>query len=684
MLPSLALLAFGLGVSTADKQSLDCPLRQLMVDFAQKLQPSRPAIVFHELADALNGAQEAQNCSVAPTVSSASLSGSTSRMPSFPLPPSGSHVLYIDPSAGSDASAGTLGAPLLTLQAALASVRATRAAAGLAATASPTAYLVLRAGTFFETLALTRADSRVTFQAYPREEVFLSGGVPLTGVDWVAAPLPSRPAWELRSGTLDAGFDVLPAQQLTPAAAQALCEATPACTALAYPGPATPTGPVTVSFKYRSYFTQGSSGSVWVLNRALLAGATTGLFAADVSGFAELGDIASLRVASARAVLARYPNVVNAEDLGAMQLIAQSWTAQSMGKNANYTFSPDYPSRNESISDGSGVPYFGKFSLGVGGPCAQRFTPQASYWCSEHSQGGGPGPYSAPVGMVVTNAPNSLPHSPYTGDLTRAAVHSWRAGRWFSWVFAVEGATVAGNTTTLAFSLSKGGNQGSRGGDSGQEFFIENVMDELDAPGEFYHDVASGKLYLLYNASGTPADATIVVPTHVSIVSAVGTAAEPVEDVGFKGIGFRDTAPNYLGPHGTPSGGDWAVGRAGALFFEGTVGASLDGCLLTSLDGNAVFFSGYNRNGSVTNSEFLGIGETAVVQWGYTDGSPVPGMGFNASAGNQPRGTVIAYNLVHEVGLYTKQNSFYFQSESFGNTIEGNIAYNGPRAGINL
>ena len=134
----------------------------------------------------------------------------------------------------------------------------------------------------------------------------------------------------------------------------------------------------------------------------------------------------------------------------------------------------------------------------------------------------------------------------------------------------------------------------------------------------------------------------------------------------------------------TPSGGDWAVGRSAALFFEGTVGVLIDGCLLTTLDGNAVFFSGYTRNATVQRSEFVSIGETAVSQWGYTDGSPVPGMGFDATAGNQPRGTNVLYNLVHEVGLWTKQNSFYFQSESFGNVIHGNVAYNGPRAGINF
>ena len=57
-----------LAAAAADRASLDCPLRQLQLDYAQQLQPTRAAVVFQELADALNGAQEAQNCSVAPKV----------------------------------------------------------------------------------------------------------------------------------------------------------------------------------------------------------------------------------------------------------------------------------------------------------------------------------------------------------------------------------------------------------------------------------------------------------------------------------------------------------------------------------------------------------------------------------------------------------------------------------------
>lgn len=46
-----------------------------------------------------------------------------------------------------------------------------------------------------------------------------------------------------------------------------------------------------------------------------------------------------------------------------------------------------------------------------------------------------------------------------------------------------------------------GGFQGARGSNNGQEFFIENVLEELDAPNEFYYDSAAGELYLYFNAT---------------------------------------------------------------------------------------------------------------------------------------------------------------------------------------
>ena len=53
LVPLLLALA---GPASADKASLDCPLRQIGLDYAASLQPFRPAVAFEEVADALNGA----------------------------------------------------------------------------------------------------------------------------------------------------------------------------------------------------------------------------------------------------------------------------------------------------------------------------------------------------------------------------------------------------------------------------------------------------------------------------------------------------------------------------------------------------------------------------------------------------------------------------------------------------
>jgi hypothetical protein len=46
-----------------------------------------------------------------------------------------------------------------------------------------------------------------------------------------------------------------------------------------------------------------------------------------------------------------------------------------------------------------------------------------------------------------------------------------------------------------------GGFQGARGSDKGAEWFIENVMEELDAENEFFFDKETSELYLYYVSS---------------------------------------------------------------------------------------------------------------------------------------------------------------------------------------
>jgi hypothetical protein len=89
---------------------------------------------------------------------------------------------------------------------------------------------------------------------------------------------------------------------------------------------------------------------------------------------------------------------------------------------------------------------------------------------------------------------------------------------------------------------------------------------------------------------------------------------------------------------------------------EGTEGVVLNNCTFERLDGNGVMVSGYNRNATVSNSDFAFLGGNAVVAWGYTNetdtdrGRPgvqltnAPHAGIDGTDGEHPRHTTIISN----------------------------------------
>ena len=70
---------------------------------------------------------------------------------------------------------------------------------------------------------------------------------------------------------------------------------------------------------------------------------------------------------------------------------------------------------------------------------------------------------------------------------------------WYSNAYSV-GAVDEAPTGESTYHFSKGGFQGNIGqGGLGGEWYIENVLEELDAPTEWFHDHTAGKLYYVSN-----------------------------------------------------------------------------------------------------------------------------------------------------------------------------------------
>ena len=318
------------------------------------------------------------------------------------------------------------------------------------------------------------------------------------------------------------------------------------------------------------------------------------------------------------------------------------------------------PNRN-----GTHFPYF---SIGIGGSVSV-FDPPESYWGTAKPTGGGGSTYVLPVGMqypVDVDFVNRTWSNPSTGEL-----HTFQGPRWGGWIFQLDKRDEANRNLTW----SKGGFQEARGAEYGAEWFVDNIFEELDSPGEWYYDSDHMILYFVQNGTNLPDEG--VGPVLDQLISVKGSQDKPVTNISITNLVFAHTTTTYMSSYEVPSGGDWSVHRGGAVFVEGAENVVVENCLFDSPGGNGIFLSNYVRDAVIEGNEFVWVGDNAIVAVGTADL-------IDGTIGNQPRGTLVIGNLVHEIGIYGKQVCAYVQSVACQTHLIGNVFFNGPRAGVNF
>lgn len=260
---------------------------------------------------------------------------------------------------------------------------------------------------------------------------------------------------------------------------------------------------------------------------------------------------------------------------------------------------------------------------------------------------------------------------------TDAIVHAFHGSYWGDWAFTV--ASV--NASSGEVSFAAGGWQEARGAGAGDYLYVENVREELDAPGEWFVDGSSGgTLYYCANGTEPPPASGWVAGQLESLFSLEGSPDAPVTDVVLAGITFAYTEPTFLNPFTAPSGGDWSFHDGGAVRFSGTSNCSVTGSYFVNIGGNGVMLSGWNRGASITDTEFAWMGEHAIVSGGLSGDqfdNTLPGALYGANP-------LISGVLAHELGVFVKQTGFYYHAMTANASVLGNVFFNGPRAGINI
>jgi len=73
-------------------------------------------------------------------------------------------------------------------------------------------------------------------------------------------------------------------------------------------------------------------------------------------------------------------------------------------------------------------------------------------------------------------------------------------------------------------------------------FYLVNALQFLDLPGEWFEDVAAGKVYYWPRAGEDMAQALMIAPVLENLIHAAGSPARPLRNLHFKGITFANTA----------------------------------------------------------------------------------------------------------------------------------------------
>ena len=271
-------------------------------------------------------------------------------------------------------------------------------------------------------------------------------------------------------------------------------------------------------------------------------------------------------------------------------------------------------------------------------------------------------------------------------------IHAMHGAEWGGFHFVITGKRADG---TLAY---EGGWQNNRpAGMHGRYRFVENIFEELDAPGEWFLDPKSSTLFFYPPVGVDVATVTFEAVRLRHLCEFRGTAAAPVRFVTLRGLTFRHAARTFMENKEPLVRSDWTTYRGGALFYTGTEDCTVTDCFVDQVGGNAVFVNNYNRRLTVRGCHIARAGGNGVAFVGDRDAARVPRDWKDRSQSlatldrtpgpkteNYPADCLVDDCLIYLSGRVEKQTAPVQIELAQGITVRHCSLYDVPRAGINI
>jgi hypothetical protein len=167
-------------------------------------------------------------------------------------------------------------------------------------------------------------------------------------------------------------------------------------------------------------------------------------------------------------------------------------------------------------------------------------------------------------------------------DPEGAVLHALHGNRWGGVQVPILGKKADGS---LVYGAQVGNNRVMPPSESDR--YVENVLEELDAPGEWFHDRRHGWLYFKPLSGVRPPAGGFRAGLQEALVRIAGHGAQ-VQHVRIRDLVFQDTEPTFLKATEPLLRSDWKFHRAGAVTIENAADVRVEGSDFADLGGHAV------------------------------------------------------------------------------------------------
>lgn len=221
-----------------------------------------------------------------------------------------------------------------------------------------------------------------------------------------------------------------------------------------------------------------------------------------------------------------------------------------------------------------------------------------------------------------------------------------------------------------------------------QFYFLENALEFLDEPGEWYLDRTSPehRVYYKPRPGEDLAKATVITSNLENLFSIQGAdGTHPVQDLVFKGLAFEHSQwlhtkdnDGYVGAQGQIRMNDWSAGPA-AMELTYTQGIQIKGCLFRNLGQSAIRLARGTEKTLIEGNMISHIGDTGVLVYAS---KKIDTQKESVPLTDQCRGDVIRNNYIEKTGRETLQGPGIAVVMGRDIVVEHNEVFDTPYAGI--